>query len=161
MSKIVPCLWFDRQAEEAARFYVSLLPDSRIDAVLNYAADTPGGAAGEPMLVEFTLAGQAYMALNGGPAFPFTPAISLAIHCADQAEVDRLWDALGEGGTHEQCGWLKDRWGVSWQIAPSVVLEMLRDPDPDRARRVTQAIMEMTKLDIAQLQRAYDGVAAA
>src|SRR3546814_3291695 len=116
MSKITPCLWFDGKAEEAARYYTSLLPDSRIDAILPYSVETPGGKPGDVMSVEFTLAGQSYMALNGGPYFQFTPAISFFVDCADQAEVDRLWDALSDGGSTMQCGWLTDRYGVSWQI---------------------------------------------
>jgi predicted 3-demethylubiquinone-9 3-methyltransferase (glyoxalase superfamily) len=146
-SKIAPCLWFDGKAEEAARFYVSLLPDSRIDAVL-------------PFGVEFTLAGAGYISLNGGPHYQFTPAISLFVSCADQAEVDRLWDALCDGGSPQRCGWVTDRYGVSWQIVPAALGRMMKDRDPERVRRVTEAMMTMIKLDIHALETAYRGAAA-
>lgn len=157
MSKIAPCLWFDGKAEEAANFYVSLLPDSRIDRVSRFLTDTPGGKAGEVMVVDFTLAGQRFMALNGGPYFQFTPAVSFLVNCADQAEVDRLWDTLLDGGEAMECGWLKDRYGLAWQIIPTVLEEMLNDPDPEAARRVMQAMLQMVKIDIAALRRAYEG----
>lgn len=157
MSKIAPCLWFNGEAEEAAKFYVSLLPNSRIDHVQKNVIDSPGGKAGTVLVVEFTLAGQRFMALNGGMRFEYTHAVSFHIDCADQAEVDRLWAALSEGGQVEQCGWLKDRYGVSWQIVPGVLSKMLADPDPARAQRVMQALLQMVKIDIAALQRAYDG----
>ncbi len=160
MSKITPCLWFDGKAEEAAQFYVSLLPDSRIDAVMPYSVKTAGGAPGDVMAVEFTLAGQPYLALNGGPVFKFTPAISFAIACADQAEVDRLWGALTDGGAAERCGWLKDRYGVSWQIVPSALIAMMKDKDTKRVSRMTEAMMQMVKLDIATLRQAFEGEAA-
>jgi predicted 3-demethylubiquinone-9 3-methyltransferase (glyoxalase superfamily) len=161
MSKITPCLWFDGKAEEAARFYVSLLPDSRIDAVVPYSLDLPGGSPGDVMTVEFTLAGQSYVALNGGPFYQFTPAMSLFVSCADQAEVDRLWQSLSEGGTPQQCGWVTDRYGVSWQIVPAVLGRLLKDKDSARVRRVTQAMLKMVKLDIAALVSAYHDRAAA
>jgi predicted 3-demethylubiquinone-9 3-methyltransferase (glyoxalase superfamily) len=159
MSKISPCLWFDGEAEEAARFYVSLLPDSRIDRVQKNVIDSPAGKAGAVLVVEFTLAGQRFLALNGGTRFEYTHAISFSIDCADQAEVDRLWDASA-GGKVEQCGWLKDRYGVSWQIVPTVLPKMLGDPDPAKAQRVMQPMLGMVKLDIAGLRRAYDGASA-
>lgn len=158
MSKITPCLWFDGKAEEAARFYVSLLPDSRIDAVLPYTVETPGGKPGDPMLVEFTLAGESYMALNGGPYFEFTPAISLFVSCDDQAEVDRLWDTLLDGGTPMQCGWITDRYGVSWQIVPAALGVMMKDKDAAKVRRVTEAMLQMIKLDAGQLEKAYTAI---
>lgn len=161
MSGIVPCLWFDGKAEEAARFYVSLLPDSRIDAILPYSVETPGGKPGDVMSVEFTLAGARYMALNGGPFFRFTPAISLFVPCADQAEVDRLWDALSDGGAPMQCGWVTDRYGVSWQIVPKALGEMLKDRDAAKVRRVTEALLQMVKLDIGELEKAFRGASAA
>lgn len=161
MSKITTCLWFDGKAEEAARFYVSLLPESRIGAVVPYSIDLPGGTAGDVMLVEFTLGGQSCIALNGGPNVPFTHAMSLVVNCADQAEIDRLWDALTEGGAPVQCGWLTDRYGVCWQIVPTALGEMMKDGDPARVRRVTEAMLGMVKLDIGALTRAYDGAAAA
>ena len=160
MSKIVPHLWYADKAEEAARFYVSLLPNSRIDGVTTMPADSPAGPAGAVQIVEFTLGGQPFLALNAGPLDPFNHAVSFVINCEDQAEVDRLWDALSEGGSVEQCGWLKDRYGVSWQIVPRVLGEMMKDKDPARARRVAEAMLQMVKLDIEGLERAYAGEAA-
>ncbi|WP_119460256.1 VOC family protein [Rhodospirillaceae bacterium SYSU D60014] len=161
MSKISPCLWFDGEAEEAAKFYVSLLPDSRIDHIQRNVADRPAGKAGSVLVVDFTLAGQRFMALNGGTRFEYTHAVSFHVDCADQAEVDRLWDTLSDGGSVEQCGWLRDRYGVSWQIVPTVFSKMLSDPDPAKAQRVMQAMLQMIKLDIAGLKAAYDGRTAA
>jgi len=155
MSRITPCLWYDGQAEEAANFYVSLLPDSRIDRVMRSPADNPSTPEGAVLTVEFTLAGQTYVALNGGPLFHFTEAVSFMIACDDQQEVDRLWDALtADGGSPSQCGWLKDRFGMSWQIVPRRLMELMNSPDLDRARRVMQAMMEMGKIDIAAIERA-------
>ncbi len=156
-SKIAPHLWFADRAVEAASFYVSVFPGSRVDSVTSIPAETPSGPAGSVQVVEFTLAGQQFMAINAGPLDPFNHAISFLVNCADQAEVDRLWDALSAGGTIEQCGWLKDRYGVSWQIVPTVLGEMMRDPDRGRARRVMEAMLGMKKLDIAGLRRAYGG----
>jgi predicted 3-demethylubiquinone-9 3-methyltransferase (glyoxalase superfamily) len=162
MSKITTCLWFDGEAEEAAKFYVSLLPDSRIERVQNNLVDGPAGKAGTVLVVQFTLAGQEYMALNGGTRFEYTHAISFKIDCADQTEVDRLWDALScNGGSVERCGWLKDRYGVSWQIVPSVLPELLGGPDRAGAQRAMAAMLQMVKLDIAGLKRAYEGRSAA
>jgi predicted 3-demethylubiquinone-9 3-methyltransferase (glyoxalase superfamily) len=158
MSKIAPCLWFADEAEEAANFYVSLLPDSRIDHVQKSLIDTPSGKAGKVLVVSFTLAGQEYMALNGGMRFEFTNAISFKVDCADQEEVDHLWNGLIEGGgSPSQCGWLKDRYGVSWQIVPSILLKLFGSSDRDAAQRAMSAMMKMAKLDIATLQKAYDG----
>lgn len=157
MSKIAPCLWFDGQAEEAANFYVSLLPDSHVDKVMRAPADYPAGSAGAVLTVEFTLAGQRFVGLNGGPQHPFTDAVSFMVNCEDQREVDRLWDALIEGGSPVQCSWLKDRYGLSWQIVPKMLLELMADPDRQKAKRVMEAMMQMVKIDIAGLQRAYDG----
>jgi predicted 3-demethylubiquinone-9 3-methyltransferase (glyoxalase superfamily) len=157
VSKISPCLWFDGEAEEAANFYVSLLPDSRINHVQKNVGDSPAGKAGSVLVVDFTLAGQRFLALNGGRRFEYTHAISFAVDCANQAEVDRLWDALSDGGSTEQCGWLKDRYGVSWQIVPTALGELLGDPDPAKAQRVMQAMLQMIKLDIAGLKAAYHG----
>ncbi len=155
MSRITPCLWYDGQAEEAANFYVSLLPDSRIDRVMRAPADNPSTPEGAVLTVEFTLAGQTYVALNGGPLFHFTEAVSFMIACDDQQEVDRLWDALtADGGSPSRCGWLKDRFGLSWQIVPRRLMELMNSADPDRARRVMQAMMEMGKIDIAAIERA-------
>ncbi|WP_439471247.1 VOC family protein [Brevundimonas sp.] len=155
--KIIPCLWFDKQAEEAANFYVSLLPDSRIDDVQTAPGDYPSGKAGDVLLVEFTLAGSRYTALNGGPYFTFNEAISLQIECEDQAEVDRLWDALSAVPESEQCGWVKDRYGLSWQIVPRVLTELLADGAPEVKLRVFNAMMQMKKLDVAALEAAAKG----
>jgi predicted 3-demethylubiquinone-9 3-methyltransferase (glyoxalase superfamily) len=158
MSKISPCLWFNGEAEEASKLYVSLLPDSRIKKIQRNTVDGPAGKAGSVLVVQFTLAGQEFMALNGGRRFEYTPAISFKIDCADQAEVDRLWDALsGNGGSVERCGWLRDRYGVSWQIVPSVLPELLGGPDRAGAQRAMQAMLQMVKLDIAGLKQAYEG----
>lgn len=159
MSKISPCLWFDGQAEEAAKFYTSILPDSRIEKVQRAPADTPSGPEGSVLTVDFTLAGQQFIGLNGGPDFSFSEAISFSIDCADQEEVDRLWDALVEGGgEHSVCGWLKDRYGVSWQVIPRQLPELLGGPDPEGAARAMKAMLEMTKIDVAKLREAYEGV---
>lgn len=157
MSKLAPCPWFDGQALEAAEFYVSLFADSRIDTVHRLAVATPATQPGDVLWVEFTLAGVAHMALNGGPEFAFTPVISLFARCADQAEVDRLWDALADGGQPGQCGWLTDRYGVTWQIVPTAFPALLEDPDPERAGRAMRALMGMAKLDLAALRQAADG----
>jgi len=157
MSKIAPCLWFDGEAEEAAKFYVSLLPDSRIDHVQRNVTDSRAGKTGSALVVKFTLAGQSFLALNGGTRFEYTHAISFLVDCVDQVEVDRLWDALSDGGSVERCGWLKDRYGVSWQIVPSVLPRLLGDPDPAKAQRVMQAMLQMVKLDIAGLEAARAG----
>lgn len=158
VSKISPCLWFESEAEEAAKFYVSLLPNSRIEHVQRNTTDTPAGKAGSVLVVDFTLAGQRFMALNGGMRVEYTYAVSFHIDCADQAEVDRLWGALAEGGAVQQCGWLQDRYGVRWQIIPTVLAKMLADPDRSKAARVMQAMLKMVKIDVAGLQKAYDGV---
>ncbi len=156
--KISPCLWFDGRAEEAARFYTSVFPASRIDHVQRSPIDYPGGKKGDVILVEFTLAGQSYQALNGGPHDTFNDAISLSVTCTDQAEVDRYWDALtADGGKAVMCGWLKDKYGVSWQIVPEAMMVMMRDPDRTKSKRTMEAMMRMVKLDVAALQRAFDG----
>lgn len=156
MSKIAPCLWFNGEAEEAANFYVSLLPDSRIDHVQKNRSEGWAGEPGTVLVVSFTLAGQRFMALNGGSRFEYTHAVSFHIDCKDQAEVDRLWAALSEGGHVDKCGWLKDRFGVSWQIIPSILPQMLADPDPAKAQRVMQAMLQMVKIDIEGLRKAYE-----
>ena len=155
--KIVPHLWFPEKVVEAANFYVSLFPDSRIDRVTPIPADTPSGPAGSIEVVDFTLAGQQFMAIGAGPLDPFNHSISFLVNCADQAEVDRLWGALSAGGKIEQCGWLKDRYGVSWQIVPIALGQMMTDPDRLRAKRVMEAMLGMKKLDVAGLRRAYEG----
>ena len=154
MQKVMPFLSFDGQAEEAARFYVSLLPDSRIDRVMCSPVETPSGPLGSVLTVEFTVAGTRFIALNT-PGFVFTEAVSFQIACADQAEVDRLWAAPTAGGSEIQCGWLKDRWGVCWQVTPTRLMELINDPDRER-RRAMEAMMTMIKIDIAELERAAD-----
>jgi predicted 3-demethylubiquinone-9 3-methyltransferase (glyoxalase superfamily) len=158
MPKITPCLWFDGNAEEAAGFYVSLLPDSRIDRISRSPADNPSTSEGAVLMVAFTLAGQPFTGLNGGPQFSFSEAISWVIDCADQAEVDRLWDALtAEGGAPGRCGWLKDRYGMSWQVVPRQLGEMLGSSDADGARRAMEAMLRMSKIDVSEMRRAFDG----
>lgn len=157
MSPITPCLWFDGQAEEAAELYVSLFEDSRIDAVHRAPADFPSGKAGDVLTVEFTLRGQKFTGLNGGPLFKFTEAVSFQLFCDDQAEVDRLTEALSAVPEAEQCGWVKDKFGLSWQITPKRLTELLGDPDPARAKRVMEAMLEMKRIDIAAIERAADG----
>ncbi len=158
MDKISPCLWFDGDAEEAARFYTSLFPNSHIDRVDRAPGDFPSGPEGSVLTVEFTLAGNSYIGLNGGPEFKFSEAFSLSIDCADQAEVDRYWDALiAGGGEPSMCGWLKDRFGLSWQVVPHRLNEMYQSPDRLAAARAFAAMLAMTKLDLAELERAYAG----
>jgi predicted 3-demethylubiquinone-9 3-methyltransferase (glyoxalase superfamily) len=155
LQKITPFLWFNQEAEEAANLYVSLFKDSRILTVSRY-GDAGPGPKGSAMVVEFQLAGQRFQALNGGPHFKFTEAISLLVDCDSQEEVDTLWSKLtANGGQESQCGWLKDRYGLSWQIVPSRFMEMMRDKDPKRTQRVMQAMMTMKKFDIARLEQAY------
>ena len=158
MQNIVPCLWFNHNAEEAANFYVTLFPDSRVDRVVRSPADNPSMKAGGVLVVEVTLAGKPYIGLNGGPAFTFSEAISFQVHTDDQAETDRLWNALvGNNGEESECGWLKDRWGLSWQITPKRLLELIGDSDTDRARRAMESMLTMRKIDIATIERAADG----
>lgn len=154
MQKIEPCLWFDGNAEDAVRFYTSVFPASRIATTLHHTSAGPGPKGGV-LAITFEIDAQRFMALNGGPQYPFTPAISLMVHCSSQDEVDYYWSRLVDGGEPVQCGWLKDRFGVSWQIAPDRLLEMLRDPDDAKASRVMRAMMQMVKLDLAELERAY------
>lgn len=156
MSKIAPCLWFNGEAEEAANFYVSLFPDAAIGTMSRYGAGAPF-PAGTALVVEFTLAGQRYQALNGGPQFRFTEAVSLSIACKDAAEVDHYWNGLTSGGGQElRCGWLKDRFGVSWQVVPDGLGAVLSDPDRARAGRAMKAMMGMKKLDLALMRAAAD-----
>lgn len=160
--KILPCLWFDDQAEAAAAFYTSIFPDSRITRVTRYGEagfEFHGKAPGTAMTVAFELDGQTFTALNGGPVFRFNEAVSLQILCATQAEVDHYWERLGAGGPAEaqQCGWLKDRYGLSWQVVPEVLLELLQADDQAAVQRATEAMLRMKKLDIAELRRAFAG----
>jgi predicted 3-demethylubiquinone-9 3-methyltransferase (glyoxalase superfamily) len=161
MSKIAPCLWFDGKAQEAAVLYTALFPGSRIDKVTRSPADNPSGPKGSVLTVDFTLAGQQFIGLNGGPGFPFTEAVSFTIDCEDQADVDRFWEALiADGGSPGACGWLKDRFGVSWQVVPKVLPQLLGSPDREGAARAMEAMLQMTKLDVAKLREAYEGVPA-
>lgn len=155
MQKITPFLWFDNQAEEAANFYVSIFKNSKIVVVTHY-GDSGPGPKGSVMTVGFQLEGQDFTALNGGPQFKFSEAISLVVNCQTQAEVDDLWAKLSAGGEEVQCGWLKDKYGLSWQIVPAVLVEMLSDPDPVKSQRVMQALFKMKKLIIADLKKAYE-----
>jgi predicted 3-demethylubiquinone-9 3-methyltransferase (glyoxalase superfamily) len=156
--KITPCLWFESNALEAAEFYTSVFPNSEIVSVHKSRADTPGNKAGSVLLVVFKLSGQSYQALNGGPHDKFNDAVSLSVDCEDQAEVDRLWTALTAGGGKPvQCGWLKDKFGLSWQIVPKRLPELMSDPNPEKGKRVMQAMMQMVKIDIAKLEAAADG----
>ena len=155
--KIAPCLWFDRKAEEAARFYTSLLPNSHVDAVHRAPADFPSGKKGDVLTVEFTLAGRQFVGLNGGPHFTFNEAVSFQIYCEDQAEVDRLTAALSAVPEAEQCGWVKDKFGLSWQIVPKRLLALMADRDAAKAQRVMQAMMTMKRIDIAAIERAAAG----
>jgi predicted 3-demethylubiquinone-9 3-methyltransferase (glyoxalase superfamily) len=157
VAKIVPFLWYAKDAEDAARFYCSLIPNSRVIAVNALPAESPSGPAGSVKIVDFELGGQPFQAMTAGPLDPFNHAISFMIQCEDQAEIDRLWNGLQEGGGQpEPCGWLKDRYGVSWQIVPRMLEEMMRDKDQARAKRVTEAMLKMGKIDIAALKRAYE-----
>ena len=155
MQKITPFLWFDNQAEEAVDLYVSTFKNSRIDSIARYGAGGPG-PEGSVMTIAFQLDGQDFVALNGGPVFAFTPAISFYVSCRTQEEVDHFWEKLTAGGEEEQCGWLKDRYGLSWQIVPTALVEMLQDPDPEKAHRVMNAMLQMRKIDIAALRLAHD-----
>ncbi|CAI3798316.1 VOC family protein [Pseudarthrobacter sp. MM222] len=154
--KITTCLWFDNQAEEAAEFYVSVFGDGKVLDVARYGEGGPG-PAGQAITVRFEIGDRTFTALNGGPAFTFSEAVSFVVDCASQEDVDRYWAALSQGGSEGQCGWLKDRYGVSWQVIPSVLGQLLGGPDPVGSQRAMQAMLSMHKLDIAALQRAYDG----
>jgi predicted 3-demethylubiquinone-9 3-methyltransferase (glyoxalase superfamily) len=156
MQKINPFLWFDDQAEEAAAFYTSLFDNSKILNVSHYGEAGPG-EAGSVMTVSFELDGQRFIALNGGPRFSFTEAISFLVNCETQEEVDELWEKLSEGGEKGPCGWLKDRYGLSWQIVPTALGELMSDPDPEKSQRVMKAMLQMSKIEIEPLRRAYEG----
>jgi predicted 3-demethylubiquinone-9 3-methyltransferase (glyoxalase superfamily) len=159
LQKITPNLWFDNQAEEAANFYVSIFKNSKIGDITRYgeaAAEISGKPKGSVMTITFQIEGQEFIALNGGPQFKFTEAISLLVNCETQQEVDELWAKLSQGGEEGPCGWLKDKYGVSWQVVPRVLDEMIRDPNPVKAERVMKAMLQMQKIDIAGLRQAYD-----
>ena len=156
MKNITPCLWFDDKAEEAASFYVSIFKNSKITNVSRY-GDAGPRPKGTVMAVTFELDGDKFMALNGGPLFKFTEALSLVVNCGTQDEVDHFWEKLSAGGREVQCGWLKDRFGVSWQIVPTILPEMLQDEDPEKSKRVMAAMLKMTKIDVQALKNAYEG----
>ena len=158
MPKVYPCLWFDGNAEEAVEYYVKLVPDSSIDKVWRAPGESPSGPSGMVLTVDFTVGGQRLQALNGGPDFTFNEAISLVIECEDQAEVDRLWETLAaDGGEPGPCGWIKDKFGLSWQVVPKQIYETVMGKDPAGAQRAMQAMLKMGKLVVADLQKAYDG----
>ncbi len=157
MQKITPFLWYAKEAEEAAEFYAAIFPNSRVNRVVAMPSESPSGPPGSVKVVDFELFGQAFTAMSAGPMDPFNHAVSFVVSCDDQAELDRYWDALRDGGAVEQCGWLRDRFGVSWQIVPAVLDELMSDPDRARAKRVSDAMMKMVKLDIAALERAAAG----
>ncbi|MCX5579481.1 VOC family protein [Kaistia terrae] len=155
MQKITPFLWFDNQAEQAVHFYASVFKNAKVGKVARYGEAGPG-PAGSVMVATFEIEGLAFTALNGGPNFKFTPAVSFVIDCKSQAEVDYFWEKLAEGGRTDQCGWLQDRFGLSWQVTPTVLIEMLNDPDPAKSQRVMAAMMQMTKIEIPKLHEAYE-----
>ena len=156
--ELTTCLWFDGRAREAAEFYTSVFPDSSIDTEWNAPIDTPGNSQGEEVFVEFTIFGQKFVGLNGGPRFPHTEAVSFQIPCKDQDEIDHYWSVLtADGGEESQCGWLKDKFGVSWQVISPELMHYLGGPDPEGSQRATQAMLTMKKIDLAELQRAYEG----
>ena len=155
MQKITPFLWFDGKAEEAVNFYVCIFKNSRVGTITRY-GDAGPGPKGTVMIATFQLEGQDFIALNGGPQYTFTPAISLFVDCKTQEEVDDLWNKLSEGGKTDRCGWLRDKYGLSWQIVPSTLRELIGDKDPEKSKRVMKAMLQMTKIDIQGLQQAYD-----
>jgi predicted 3-demethylubiquinone-9 3-methyltransferase (glyoxalase superfamily) len=157
MQKITPFLWYSTQAEEAAAFYASIFPDSRVTRVVTLQSESPSGPPGSVKLVEFVLFGQQFVAMSAGPLDPFNHAVSFVVNCDSQAELDRYWNALLEGGSAEACGWLKDRFGLSWQIVPTVLGQMMAASDPARAKRASDAMLKMVKIDIATLQAAFEG----
>src|SRR6266446_9838929 len=161
MPKITPFLWYSKGAEEAAAFYASVFPNSRVGRVTALPSESPSGPPGSVKVVEFELFGQPFIAMSAGPLDPFNHAVSFVVNCNDQAEVDRYWNALLEGGSAEQCGWLKDRYGLSWQIVPKVLGEMMADPDRVKAKRASDAMLKMVKIDIAALQAAFAGATGA
>ena len=160
MSGITPFFWFDKEAEEAAAFYVGLFEDSRITNVSRYAPDTPG-EEGTVMTVDFELRGTSFVALNGGPQYELTPAVSFMVSCEDQADIDRFWEAFLDGGTPSQCGWITDRYGVTWQVVPAHLSDWIAGPDEDGRNRAMQAMLRMVKLDIPALESAYAGTSGA
>jgi predicted 3-demethylubiquinone-9 3-methyltransferase (glyoxalase superfamily) len=159
IQKITPFLWYAKEAEEAAKFYTSIFPDSRITRVMALPVESPSGPAGSVKVVDFLLFGQHFSAMSAGPMDPFNHAVSFVVNCDTQAEVDKYWNALVDGGSAEQCGWLKDRFGVSWQIVPTMLIDMMADSNTTKAKRAAEAMMKMVKFDIAALKAAYEGKA--
>lgn len=157
MQKITPFLWYAKEAEEAAAFYASIFPNSRVVRVTALPSESPSGPPGSVKIVEFVLFGQDFVAMTAGPLDPFNHAVSFLVNCDDQAEIDRYWNALLNGGSAEQCGWLKDRFGLSWQVVPTVLGKMMADPDKAKAKRAADAMLKMVKIDIAGLQAAFNG----
>ena len=157
MQKITPFLWYAKEAEEAAAFYASVFPDSRVSRVTSLLSESPSGPPGSVKIVDFVLCGQPFTAMTAGPLDPFNHAISFVVNCDDQAELVRYWNALLEGGSAEACGWLKDRYGLSWQIIPTVLFEMMASPDRVKAKRASDAMLKMVKIDVAALQAAFAG----
>lgn len=157
-TKIYPFLWYAREAEEAARYYASIFPDSRVDRVTAMQSESPSGPPGSVKVVDFTLLGQRFQAMTAGPHHEFNDAVSIVVECEDQKEIDRYWNALlKDGGKEQACGWLNDKFGLRWQIVPAMMQEWMSDPDPARSKRVTDAMLQMVKLDVATLKRAYEG----
>ena len=159
-TRITPFLWFDHEAEEAAKFYTSIFPNSRVVRVTAMQSESPSGPPGSVKVVEFVLFGQDFTAMTAGPMDPFNHAVSFVVNCENQAEIDKYWNALLQGGQPEACGWLKDRYGVSWQITPTLLGKLMADPDREKAKRATDAMLKMVKIDIAELKAAYEGVPA-
>ena len=157
MQKITPFLWYAKEAEEAAKFYTSIFPNSRVVSVTAMPSESPSGPPGSVKVVEFVLFGQDFTAMTAGPLDPFNHAVSFVVNCEDQAEIDKYWNALLDGGQPEQCGWLKDRYGVSWQITPTMLSKLMADPDKEKAKRASDAMMKMVKIDIATLKAAHEG----
>jgi predicted 3-demethylubiquinone-9 3-methyltransferase (glyoxalase superfamily) len=157
LQKITPFLWYAKEAEEAAKFYTGIFPNSRVTRVSTLPSESPSGPPGSVKVVEFELCGQGFVAMSAGPLDPFNHAVSFVVNCEDQAEIDRYWNALLEGGSAEQCGWLKDRFGLSWQIVPTVMGEFMADPDRAKAKRAADAMLKMVKFDIAALKKAHAG----
>lgn len=157
MQKITPCLWFDFNAEEAVAFYLSVFKDGKKGDVLYYSDTNPHGKPGAVLTIEFEIMGQEFVALNGGPQFPFTDAVSFMIECKDQKDIDYYWDAfLSSGGTEEQCGWIRDKFGLAWQVAPRKLIDLYRDPNKKKAEAAMAAMMKMIKIDIAEIEKAYN-----
>jgi predicted 3-demethylubiquinone-9 3-methyltransferase (glyoxalase superfamily) len=160
MQKITPFLWYTKEAEEAAAFYSGIFPDSHVTRITTLPSESPSGPPDSVKVVEFVICGQAFIAMSAGPLDPFNHAVSFVVNCQDQVEIDRYWNGLLDGGKEEQCGWLTDRYGLSWQIVPTILSEMMASPDRVKAKRAADAMMKMVKLDIAALEAAFEGTAS-